>query len=148
VQVAATSQNVCVVLNDGVLRCWGNDYLGQVGDGRAGSNVNSTMPTTSTLSDVAFVSVGGEHMCAVTHLGAVKCVGANFSGQLGYGLEDYSPTWLTAIASGAVQVACSGNSTCALMADNAVYCWGDNTDGELGDGTNIQRDTPVLVKGF
>jgi hypothetical protein len=37
------------------LTCWGFDYFGEVGDGKAGSGANSTSPVLSTLTDVAFV---------------------------------------------------------------------------------------------
>jgi alpha-tubulin suppressor-like RCC1 family protein len=108
VQVAVAGQNICIVLEDGTMKCWGDDYFGQLGDGNAGSNVDTTTPVTSKLSNVAFVSIGGEHTCAVTRAGAVECVGSNFFGQLGYGTEDYSPYWLKPITSGAIQVALRG----------------------------------------
>jgi len=33
----------------------------------------------------------------------------------------------------------------AVRTDGMVYAWGDNASGQLGDGTQTQRDSPVLA---
>jgi alpha-tubulin suppressor-like RCC1 family protein len=38
--------------------------------------------------------------------------------------------------------------TCALVSDGTALCWGKNEFGQLGDGSNEDRDTPVLVDGL
>lgn len=47
-----------------------------------------------------------------------------------------------------MKIACGDFHTCAVMSDRSVWCWGRNKSGELGDGTDIDRTTPVSVKGF
>jgi alpha-tubulin suppressor-like RCC1 family protein len=34
---------------------------------------------------------------------------------------------------------------CALRADGSVWCWGRNSHSQLGDGTNTDRNVPVMV---
>ncbi|MEM1684389.1 MAG: hypothetical protein QXD60_01365, partial [Nanopusillaceae archaeon] len=38
--------------------------------------------------------------------------------------------------------------TCALLSNGSVACWGANGYGQLGDGTNTDRNTPVLVQNI
>jgi alpha-tubulin suppressor-like RCC1 family protein len=45
------------------------------------------------------------------------------------------------------QVSGGSYHTCGVTTDRKAYCWGVNGSGQLGDGTNVDRDTPVLVLG-
>ncbi|KQQ31046.1 hypothetical protein ASF61_17625 [Duganella sp. Leaf126] len=45
------------------------------------------------------------------------------------------------------QVAAGGNQTIALKTDGNLYSWGRNLQGQLGDGSNSNRNTPVIVAG-
>lgn len=47
----------------------------------------------------------------------------------------------------AVQIAVGAVTSCARMSDGTVRCWGDNLEGADGDGTDVERHTPVTVKG-
>ena len=58
-----------------VLWCWGNNDAGQLG---ASAAISSAVVTpVSVLADVAQVSVGGHHVCAVTTSAELQCWGAN-----------------------------------------------------------------------
>jgi len=43
------------------------------------------------------------------------------------------------------QIAAGGNHSLVLFSDGSLYAWGNNSYGQLGDGTNISRNTPVLI---
>jgi alpha-tubulin suppressor-like RCC1 family protein len=96
------------------------------------------------------ISANIHHTCMVTQDGAVKCWGYNYDGQLGTGDTVYrsSPSPVSGLSSGVIDVATGQLFSCALVSNGKVYCWGDNVHGELGDGTNNSSLTPVEVSGL
>ena len=101
----------CVLLNDGSLRCAGNNDDGQ------------TMPPDD-LGPVVQLGVGTRYGCALTVAGRVRCWG--FDG-LAEGGRVTPPDDLPPIA----QLAVTDEYSCALTVGGEVRCWGFDTDGEL-----------------
>jgi alpha-tubulin suppressor-like RCC1 family protein len=66
------------------LYCWGWNYYGQLGDGTRITR-GSYKPVKDMTERVQSVAAGWAHTCAAMRSGAVKCWGANDSGQLGDG---------------------------------------------------------------
>ena len=132
VSVSVASDHGCAVLEDGTARCWGDNSMGELGDG---TRAPSSTPVRVTVMDalIEAASSGANHTCALTRTGQVWCWGHNGGGELGTGD--------TASREGAVQVelggavralAAGGASTCALRDDGAVFCWGENAV-QVGD---------------
>jgi alpha-tubulin suppressor-like RCC1 family protein len=74
--------DTCVETNAGGVKCWGYNYYGQLGDY---TTINRWTPVdvVGLNNAVTAISVGYEHVCAVTGVGGVKCWGLNDNGQLG-----------------------------------------------------------------
>ncbi len=147
--VTAGQQHTCAWMPSGTAGCWGSNTYGQLGDG-SGAPQQFTPSTVVGLTNAAALSAGSDHTCALTNAGGVKCWGRNDFGQVGDGTTTHRPTpvGVTGLGSGVAAVAAGGNHTCALTTAGGVKCWGRNNQGQLGDGTTIDRTTPVNVVGL
>jgi len=80
--VGVGGSHACALLNDGSIKCWGDNTYGQLGDdARYGSN---TPLPVSGLSGATAVDLGLQHSCALLQDGTVSCWGDNADGQLGF----------------------------------------------------------------
>jgi len=146
-RIAAGAAHTCAVVGTGGVRCWGDNSFGQLGNG-------TTTPSTSPVdvaglsSGVVAVSGSGNHTCALTDTGAVRCWGDNSTGQLGDGTTVSSavPVDVSGLDAGVLQVSAGAGHTCALTGQRAVACWGDNGTGQLGTGDTRPSATPVPVR--
>ena len=124
------------------------------------------------LSDVASVSAGGEHTCAVLVDTSAVCWGYNQHGELGNGMNFDStrpvdvcgPFSLSAgiasccpiLLAGGIGPPCTPLSgagaidagyrhSCAVMTDGSLLCWGVGFSGQLGTGGSFDTSVPIAV---
>jgi alpha-tubulin suppressor-like RCC1 family protein len=125
----------CALRATGVVSCWGDDGVGQLGDSD-GNTVDSAVPVdvTGLPAGVVQVAAGQDHTCALAG-GDVYCWGEGGYGNLGQGSEADSDTALVVPGvTGIVQIAAGNNYVCALDGAGDMWCWGYSLDGHLGDG--------------
>ena len=147
--IAAAAGHSCAVLGDGIIRCWGTDDNGQLGDGNSGTEAQSAIPVqVLNIANATSVAAGDDHTCARLADGTVTCWGANSSGELGDGTTTDSATPVTVSGlTDATSVATGLDYSCATRANGQVVCWGTNDSGQLGNGTKTASHTPVAVIG-
>jgi alpha-tubulin suppressor-like RCC1 family protein len=164
--ITAGFNHACALLDTGSVKCWGDNFVGELGNGENGNTYSA--PTNvcvapgigpsctggSALSGVVAIGAGDFHTCAVLSTGAVRCWGLNEYGQIGDNtvgdgnpntLDHFrvNPTTVVGVTSGVESVSGGDGHTCALNTDGLVRCWGLNANGQLGDGSFANRPTAV-----
>lgn len=141
VSLAAGGNNTCALFEDGSLKCWGSNSVGQLGYG--GTDVGhigndetpASMPSIDVGGVVKHVAVGETYICAALSDGKIRCWGLEGLTSPG----DAVPSSQTAMDVGGkvMKLAAGSAHTCALLEDSTIRCWGYAVYGQLGYG-NIQ----------
>ena len=150
VSVVAGLFHACAMTVEGGVKCWGGNGVGQLGVGTMDWEPHPLpMDVLGLESGIVSLAAGGNHTCAVTVEGAVKCWGENSEGQLGDGTNEHraSPVEVDSLEGSVTAIEAGYAHSCAV-AEGRVFCWGDNARGQLGDGTTTDRLSPVEVSGL
>ncbi|MFN3196894.1 MAG: thrombospondin type 3 repeat-containing protein, partial [Bradymonadia bacterium] len=153
VMVSVGYQFACAILDDGRVKCWGNNGSGQLGQGNTtqrgdGANEmgdNLAYTNLGTGRTATHIVSGNSFSCAILDDGGVKCWGYNAHGQLGQNhtgnrgttpshMGDNLPYVNLGAGRTAVALGAGFHSTCAILDNGEVKCWGYNPYGNLGTG--------------
>jgi len=157
----------CARLDNGAVKCWGQNDKGQLGIGdtlNRGDQKNEMgdrLPAVNLGTGRTAVQLvaGHDHSCARLDDGQLKCWGLNSSAQLGVGAADRGDETgemgdaLPAVNLGsnrhALGAAAGLQHSCAILDDGMVKCWGANSAGQLGTGNNVSIgfDSGVALPG-
>jgi cysteine-rich repeat protein len=170
IAISAATAEACAILENGELKCWGNNLAGQLGT----NDTNDRGDTPGEMGDALkaiplglgrtakSVSQAGFQTCAILDDGTLKCWGSNAAGQLGLGdtADHYSPELLPPINLGTGFTAKSvstgvGFNNCVVLDNDKAKCWGlsstgalslpiDSTDPVVGDAPNEIASLPTL----
>jgi cysteine-rich repeat protein len=172
-KIACGNSHTCGVLMDGSVKCWGDNFSGQLGQGDTVhrgdgmSEMGDDLPAVNlgagkTVQAIATSTSGA---CALFSGGTVKCWGLNDEGALGLGdilnrgdglgeMGDALPEVDLGWGKKALALTAGSGHVCALLAEGAIKCWGGGPAlglGDLaprGDGPNEMGQPLPTVKLF
>jgi hypothetical protein len=162
VAISAEGDHVCVLLDDGNIKCWGFNIAGQLGYGdtyRRGaepSDMGDALPVVDLGSGrtATAVASGGYATCAILDDGSVKCWGdGNLDGDPNDGtpnrgdqpgeMGDALPALDLGPGRRALQIAVSDSVACALLDDGSVRCWGKSAGSLTPTPVALGTTAPV-----
>ncbi len=90
-QISSHTYHTCALLTDGVVKCWGQNGVGELGDG---TRINQSTPVTviALPADVTAITVGVSDTCALMSTGLTRCWGHNVYGEVGDGTTEIRTT--------------------------------------------------------
>ena len=146
--LAVGSAHGCALTDAGTVKCWGNNYAGQIGDGTR--TTRSRPVDLPGLVDVIALTAGDRHTCALLADGGAKCWGANDDGRLGDGTVTARlvPTAVVGLGAPLAAISAGGAHTCGVTTAGAALCWGYGAEGRLGTGSTEDSSVPVGVAGL
>jgi alpha-tubulin suppressor-like RCC1 family protein len=151
ISIAVGTFHSCALMGTGEVRCWGQNFFGELGRGSVGGTFSLPAPVTispnTPLTNVVAIKAGTSTTCAQIANGTARCWGRNDNGQLGTGTtvaQSAIPVSVGGIGQ-VTGIATGGNHTCVLQASGNILCAGLNNRGQLGDGTLTTRRSPVFV---
>jgi alpha-tubulin suppressor-like RCC1 family protein len=178
VQISAGGGTACARTADGLLYCWGENGVGQVGDGTQENRLLAVRvardSTGAPFANIVEMDVGKVHVCARDRYRYFYCWGDDDFAQLGDGRYNADGGGIGQSDSGAflgnvrsttplknnmrgtapVQIAVGGLHSCLvddplLDAGLNLSCWGSNAAGELGHDVGTNGDvTPKAGLSF
>ena len=129
VDIAAGDVHCLALKKDGTVWAWGDNSLGQLGQGSLENYIKPVQVTE--LTDIVSITAGFNHNLAVDRQGQAWVWGDNSKGQCGLanGGVISKPVALTNLT-GVKALAGGASHSLALMNDGSVVAWGDNSFGQ------------------
>jgi len=133
-----------------VVRAWGANTSGQLGNGTTSADTPSATPAVVPgVTGTVAVTGGDDDGYALRFDGTVQAWGDGSYGQLGNGSLDPSTSAVTVPnLSGVTAISASAESVLALKSDGTVWAWGSGDQGELGNGGTDDGNVPRQVPGL
>jgi alpha-tubulin suppressor-like RCC1 family protein len=148
-RIALGASTSCAIDSAGETKCWGDNYVGQLGIGSDTPETSLQPLSVSTLGASARALFGGAVAeCAVLKDGHAVCWGdsvfGEFRGQGAVHAIAYAPFDTPGLSSVAA-MAVGTYFHCALNTEGGVKCYGLNSSGQLGSGTLDDGFVPANV---
>lgn len=147
--IFAGQSHAVAVTSDGKVYTWGQNNIGQLGNGESGGDLVSAVPVMAGITDVAVVYAGGNCNYAEKANGEIWVWGYNYWGQLGADLPTLvaTPARLTLPGISAVtSIAANTYHTLFLDQEGNVWGMGSNSNDVLGNnGHDGIYNSPVNV---
>jgi hypothetical protein len=129
----------CALMKDGVVKCWGGNSQGELGNGTT-SNYSLVPVTVQNLPKVVDLRVTESAACVVTSAGGVKCWGEGGGLFVSYDMTPRTQaTDISGLTSGVSTISINLGVGMARMVDGTVKTWGANGWLQMGQGSTSNR---------
>ena len=175
--ISAGGDSACAVTGSGGAKCWGSNFLGQLGDGTSSDRPPPVDVAGLTSGVTAIASGLNIRTCAIAAGVRVMCWGRRRltpAAVSGLGDDVKAINALCALTAGGrvkcwgpgggrrfrarsghcsdrvvrLAIATGAFHTCAVLRSGGIDCWGSNASGQLGKPTTVDHARPVAVAGF
>jgi alpha-tubulin suppressor-like RCC1 family protein len=136
-QISAGRDATCAITPQNELYCWGDNEIGQFGDGAGAPGLMIPRPTRGGVGHLWMdVALGDSHVCGLTVKGEAYCWGTDEFGELGTGFAEESTDEPARVVSDErfVDIGVGTYHSCAIADDGTAWCWGFDRWGQLGRG--------------
>ena len=152
-QIETGNGFTAILKADGTVWTIGKNENGQLGDGTNEEKIQAVqvkIDKDTYLTDVVKISVGEEHVLALTKEGKIYAWGLNTYGQLGQNNTENSNYAKAVLGEGGsdylnriVDISAGSYGSTAINEFGWIYVWGNGTYGEIGNGSTTSSYTPV-----
>src|SRR5690554_1909446 len=148
IEISASENHTCALLEGGNIKCWGNNSKQQLGNTEPSTQSKSASSTAVEVTDIQgaiSISASNNYNCALLEGNSIKCWGTLPS--------KLSSDELLAINSkNPAQLATGSEHACAVVEENKIQCWGDSSklghiESEATKVTGIDNALLVSSKG-
>ena len=142
-KISIGDYHACAIQN-GALKCWGNNHSGQIGNGETSNGaVIYPVSVIGMDSEVSDVAAGSRFTCSIK-AGQAYCWGENTYSNLGLGFTGGAIVTPMPVADSGVATKLTAGEVHACAYFNGIpKCWGHGAEGQLGLGDASSRHTPT-----
>jgi hypothetical protein len=141
--VSFGSSFIMAIKTDGTLWAWGENWDGQLGNGRKGYYQHAPIKVMDSVLSAS--SAYTSYAMVIKRDGSLWTWGVNFKGNLGLGEEIEEQLTPKKVMDSVVSSEMCHYSVYAIKRDATLWAWGEHDFYQLGDGTNIDRYIPVKI---
>ena len=144
VSIAVGNNFSCALMEEGVVKCWGQGGEGTLGDG---TKLDRSAPVEVPGLDLPVIAISARHysVCALFNNGSIKCWGHNLASTQTNVFGLIVPTHIDGFTTIITSISVGLSHGCAVMEDSTVMCLGQNADGQLGVGSTQGPLAPSYV---
>ncbi|KAH9257912.1 hypothetical protein BASA81_003931 [Batrachochytrium salamandrivorans] len=138
--VSAGIQHSCLIDQGSIVKCTGNNFYYQLGDG-TNTEKHMLVPALDLDSGIEELYCGYVGSCARMTSGKAQC--------WGYFANAVRSSPVNITIPGGIQSMSLGNGhDCIVEVGGKLYCMGSNSNGQLGTGTVGDQAAPIQVVGL
>ena len=154
IAISAGGNHSLAIDADGNLWAWGENFIGQLGDGTTEDRFTPVRIMSGTVFQK--ISAGYHHNLAICVQGNLWAWGDNTHGQLGngdFGWDNYSSKPIRIMPETTfLQISAGERHSLSIDSHGNLWAWGSNLSGQIGDGTydwSLPRPIPThIMQGF